>query len=41
MQYDLVMSDLKRYRENNHKEFKVWYILPTAMAQSVGAQLSV
>ena len=41
MQYNLVMSDLKRYRENIHKKFKVWYIVGTTMAQSVGTQSSV
>ena len=38
---DLVMSDMKLYRENIDKEFKPWYNLATTMAQSADVQLSV
>ena len=38
---DLVVSDLKRYRENIDKEFKAWYNLATTMVQSDDVQLSL
>ena len=38
---DLVISDLKRYRENIDEEFKARYNLSTTMVQSVDVQPSV
>ena len=38
---DLIMSDMKPYRENIDKEFKPWYNLAMTMAQSADVQLSV
>ena len=38
---DLVISDLKCYRESIDEELKAWYNLATTMAQSVDVQPSV
>ena len=38
---DLVMSDLKLYRENIDEQFKAWYNLATTVTQSVVVQPSV
>ena len=38
---DLVISDLKRDRENIDEELKAWYNLATTMSQSVDVQPSV
>ena len=38
---DLVISDLKSYRENIGEEFKAWYNTAMTMAQSVHVQPSV
>ena len=38
---DLVISDLKCYRENIDEKLKAWYNLATTIAQSVDVQTSV